>query len=69
MNKKRYKQSHIPVAELPDEWKGIKLQQLKCIIDGAKENIRLAVQFQKGGKYYYNIEINIKKPTPKRSNA
>ena len=33
----------------------------KCIIDGKKENIRLAVQFQKGGKYYYNIEINKKK--------
>ncbi|MBQ3355332.1 MAG: hypothetical protein IJG41_09325 [Bacteroidales bacterium] len=33
----------------------------KCIIDGNKENIRLAVQFQKGGKYYYNIEINKKK--------
>ena len=41
----------------------------KCIIDGAKENIRLAVQFQKGGKYYYNIEVNMKKPTPTRSNA
>ncbi len=33
----------------------------KCIIDGKMENIRLAVQFQKGGKYYYNIEINKKK--------
>ena len=33
----------------------------KCLIDGKKENIRLAVQFQKGGKYYYNIEINKKK--------
>ena len=33
----------------------------KCMIDGKKENIRLAVQFQKGGKYYYNIEINKKK--------
>ena len=33
----------------------------KCIIDGKKECIRLAVQFQKGGKYYYNIEINKKK--------
>ena len=41
----------------------------KCVIDGQKENIRLAVQFQKGGKYYYNIEINKKKPTPERSNA
>ena len=40
----------------------------KCQIDGKKENIRLAVQFQKGGKYYYNIEIN-KKPTPERSKA
>ena len=33
----------------------------KCVIDGKTENIRLAVQFQKGGKYYYNIEINKKK--------
>ena len=33
----------------------------KCMIDGKKENVRLAVQFQKGGKYYYNIEINKKK--------
>ena len=33
----------------------------KCLIDGKKEHVRLAVQFQKGGKYYYNIEINKKK--------
>jgi len=36
----------------------------KCYIDGKLEHIRLAIQFQKGGKYYYNIEIN-KKSTPK----
>lgn len=41
----------------------------KFIIVGSKENIRLAVQFQKGGKYYYNIEVNMKKTTPTRSNA
>lgn len=153
MNSKKYKQSVIPTADLPEEWKGVKIQQLKniilnhirnryagmvihnidtglpiiisvtsarktafgeavyfkkasaivilpeiikyaqynnwgepkktdghniigylnfkckCILDGKKENIRLAVQFQKGGKYYYNIEVNMKKPTPKRSNA
>ena len=127
MESKRYKQSVIPKAETPAEWKELKLQQLrtvifahikisvtsarktafgeaiyfkkaaavvvlpeiikyaeynnwgkpkttdgpniigylnfkcKCLIDGKKENIRLAVQFQKGGKYYYNIEINKKK--------
>ena len=145
MNNKRYKQTIIPKADLPEEWKKGKLQQLrififnyirsnysgavvenldtglpivvsvtaarktafgeaiyykkaaaalvltdiikyaqynnwgdpkptdgpniigylnfkcKCIIDGKMENIRLAVQFQKGGKYYYNIEINKKK--------
>ena len=145
MENKRYKQSIIPKTETPDEWKTLKLQQLrtvifahiknhysgmvitnvdtglpiiisvtsarktafgeavyfkkaaaalalpeiiryaeynnwgnpkttdgpniigylnfkcKCLIDGKKENIRLAVQFQKGGKYYYNIEINKKK--------
>lgn len=153
MKYNRYKQTIIPSADLPEEWKGVKLQKLKtiifnhirnrysgmtiqnidtglpiiisvtsarktaygeaiyfkkaaaililpeiikyaqynnwgspkatdgpniigylnfkckCIIDGAKENIRLAVQFQKGGKYYYNIEVNMKKPTPTRSNA
>jgi hypothetical protein len=145
MNSNRYKQSIIPQAETPTEWKNMKLQQLraliftyiknkysgmvitnvdtglpiiisvtsarktafgeaiyfkkaasvlvlpeiikyaeynnwgnpkdtdgpniigylnfkcKCVIDGKKENIRLAVQFQKGGKYYYNIEVNKKK--------
>lgn len=32
--------------------------KVKCKIDGKIENIRLAVQFQKGGKFYYNIEVN-----------
>ena len=32
----------------------------KCTIDGKPEVVRLAVQFQKGGKYYYNIEVNKK---------
>ena len=40
----------------------------KCLIDGRKECVRIAVQFQKGGKYYYNVEVN-KKSTPERSNA
>ena len=153
MKAKKYKQAVIPNAETPEEWKGLKLQQLrtiifkrirseysgmvvtnldtrlpiiisvtsarktafgeaiyykkaasvlvlpdiikyakynnwgapkptdgpniigylnfkcKCNIDGKHENVRLAVQFQKGGKYYYNIEINKKKPTPERRKA
>jgi hypothetical protein len=43
--------------------------KLNLPVERSKENIRLAVQFQKGGKYYYNIEVNMKKPTPTRSNA
>jgi hypothetical protein len=31
-----------------------------CVIDGKKECVRLSVQFQKGGKFYYNIEVNKK---------
>ena len=75
MKSNKYKQSVIPKAETPNEWSRLKLQQLRklvfeyiknkysgtTIIDGKKENVRLAVQFQKGGKYYYNIEINKKK--------
>ena len=38
----------------------------KCYIDGKLEHIRLSVQFQKGGKYYYNLEIN-KKSVPKEA--
>ena len=30
----------------------------KCLINGNKENLRLVVQFQKDGKFYYNIEVN-----------
>ena len=42
----------------------------KCRIDGKMENLRVAVQFQKGGKFYYNIEINKKRGgTLVRSNA
>ncbi|MBQ4475291.1 MAG: hypothetical protein II935_03755 [Bacteroidales bacterium] len=48
--------------------KGYMNFKCKVIIDGKTEHIRLAVQFQKGGKYYYNIEIN-KIPTPERSKA
>jgi len=43
--------------------------KLNLPVERSKENIRLAVQFQKGGKYYYNIEVNMKEPTPTRSNA
>lgn len=48
--------------------KGFLNFKCKCRIDGRLEVIRLAVQFQKGGKYYYNIEVN-KKPTSERSKA
>jgi hypothetical protein len=37
-----------------------------CKLDGKVEHVRLAVQFQKGGKYYYNIEVNKKEDTPKK---
>lgn len=30
----------------------------RCKIDGKIENIRIAVQFQKQAKFYYNIEVN-----------
>ena len=30
----------------------------RCILDGRTENIRIAVQFQKQAKFYYNIEVN-----------
>ena len=32
MNSKKYMQSVIPAADLPEEWKGVKIQQLKNII-------------------------------------
>lgn len=32
----------------------------KCLIDGHDEHIRLSIQFQKGAKFYYNIEVNKK---------
>lgn len=32
----------------------------KCEIDGKVEHLRLSVRFQKGGKFYYNIEVNKK---------
>lgn len=48
--------------------KGFLNFKCKCKIDGRLECIRIAVQFQKGGKYYYNIEVN-KKPTSERSKA
>jgi len=33
----------------------------KCRLDEKTEHIRLAVQFQKGGKFYYNVEVNKKR--------
>lgn len=30
----------------------------KCRLDGRIENVRIAVQFQKNAKFYYNIEVN-----------
>lgn len=30
----------------------------RCKINGKTENIRIAVQFQKQAKFYYNIEVN-----------
>jgi len=30
----------------------------RCILDGKIENIRIAIQFQKQAKFYYNIEVN-----------
>ena len=29
-----------------------------CIIDGKKETLRIAVQYRRESKYYYNVEIN-----------
>ena len=31
----------------------------RCILDGKTENVRIAVQFQKTAKFYYNIEVNM----------
>ena len=31
----------------------------KCILDDKVEHLRIAVQLQKGGKFYYNIEVNM----------
>lgn len=36
----------------------------KCYLDGKPEHVRIAVQFQKGGKFYYNIEVNKKIAIP-----
>ena len=33
----------------------------RCKIDGKTENLRIAVQFQKQAKFYYNIEVNVRK--------
>lgn len=39
----------------------------KCVIDGKTECLRIAVQMQKGGKFYYDIEVNKKPQTPQKS--
>jgi hypothetical protein len=31
----------------------------RCKLDGKTENIRIAVQFQRSAKFYYNIEVNM----------
>ena len=31
----------------------------RCILDGKVQNVRIAVQFQKTAKFYYNIEVNM----------
>jgi hypothetical protein len=30
----------------------------KCLINGKTEHIHLVIQFQKGGKFHYSIEVN-----------
>jgi len=31
----------------------------RCKLDGKTENVRIAVQFQRSAKFYYNIEVNM----------
>ena len=31
----------------------------RCKLDGKTENLRIAVQFQRTAKFYYNIEVNM----------
>ena len=31
----------------------------RCILDGKPQNVRIAIQFQKTAKFYYNIEVNM----------
>ena len=31
----------------------------RCILDGKTQNVRIADQFQKTAKFYYNIEVNM----------
>ena len=31
----------------------------RCKIDGKTENLRIAIQFQRSAKFYYNIEVNM----------
>ena len=31
----------------------------RCKLDGRIQNVRIAVQFQRSAKFYYNIEVNM----------
>ena len=31
----------------------------RCVFDGKIENVRIAIQFQRSAKFYYNIEVNM----------
>ena len=33
--------------------------KVRCKLDGKTENVRIAVQFQRSAKFYYNIEVNM----------
>ena len=39
----------------------------KCIIDGQVEHVRIAIQFCRGDKFFYNMEINKIELLPKKS--
>lgn len=37
----------------------------KCIIDGRMECLRVAIKFQRDGRFYYNVEVNKNPTTPR----
>lgn len=39
----------------------------KCFVNGERENLRIAVQFCRGDKFYYNVEVNKIELLPKKS--